>query len=590
MDVRKLGSWEGCDSVSGDRCVITMDRDKSVRARFRIQQLTLTVIKEGNGNVISNPAGIDCGGDCSENYNWGSVVTLTVSPEAGWFFDSWGGDEDCADGRVVMDSNKICIAKFNLPFIPAAAILYGRIATDTGRPNYCYPITEAAKFALLDLSMFLWERGDLLCYDPPTTRPIQKIRELNPNSWILLYRMLPAFLQGYDRNISDPVGGRPYLEALSRTHGIGSDDRWFAIGHYYGDYLIHPGLSGKPMAMELGNSNWRRYWIERVWEDIWGTNPIVEAQGASGLFIDVAAPEPYNNFTGFCTFTTYHFSSGATCVYDCVDTYYTSATGCYGNAALYFEHLKSFIAESVTWYASRNLKLIFNPYELKPAYAEFLTQVGNMAPEIAGKFGAMEELGFTGYGGFALPPHAWLKRLNYLRSATNFVIFSTNNIGGDYIHPNCFGKSFDECMNSIVSSEYGLRAWDVLWFAMTSFLLGYDPRRQNGFFHFTMWAYRDTYWVDEYDPKYLHLGWPLGDAYEVEARVWIREFEDGWVVVNINNYTVWEVPVPRGRARVLNHDNFKTPSNAPLVESFAIRPYRGVILLKEGARGWRGQR
>jgi hypothetical protein len=48
--------------------------------------------------------------------------------------------------------------------------------------------------------------------------------------------------------------------------------------------------------------------------------------------------------------------------------------------------------------------------------------------------------------------------------------------------------------------------------------------------------------------------------------------------------------LPQGRAQVLNHDNFKTPSNAPLVESFAIRPYRGVILLKEGARGWRGQR
>jgi uncharacterized delta-60 repeat protein len=84
-----FASWEGCDSVSGDRCVITMDRDKSVRARFRIQQLTLTVIKEGNGNVISNPAGIDCGGDCSENYNWGSVITLAANPSLGWMFASW---------------------------------------------------------------------------------------------------------------------------------------------------------------------------------------------------------------------------------------------------------------------------------------------------------------------------------------------------------------------------------------------------------------------------------------------------------------------------------------------------------------------
>jgi hypothetical protein len=552
------------------------------------------VIKEGNGNIISNPAGIDCGGDCSENYNWGSVITLTVSPEAGWFFDSWGGDEDCADGRVVMDSNKICIAKFNLPFIPAAAILYGRIATDTGRPNYCYPITEAAKFALLDLSMHLWERGDLLCYDQPTTRPIQKIRELNPSSWILLYIMSPSTLQGWNRSVSSPVSGRPYFEALSRTHGIGSDDRWFAIGHETGDYMVSKWWWDH-IEMELGNPNWRRYWIGRVWEDMWGTSPLIDSRGVSGLFVDGAQPDLPFSGSPFCPLTAVTYNNGSfSCsvtIEDCPSTYYTASTGCNSNRDLWNDHMQSFITEVVTWYASRNLKLIFNVWALTPDYAKFLTQVFSIAP---GNFGVMEEVGFTGYGqgwywGFPLPPNRWLDRLNYLRSATNFVIVSTNNIGGG-IHPNCFRKSFDECMNSIVSSEYGLRAWDMLWFAMTSFLLGYDPRRQNGFFHFTMWAYRDTYWVDEYDPKYLHLGWPLGDAYEVEARVWIREFEDGWVVVNINNYTVWEIPVPRGRARVLNHDNFKTPSNAPLVESFAIRPYRGVVLLKEGARGWRGQR
>ena len=40
-----------------------MDGDKNVTAEFLQEDFTLTVTKDGNGTVTSNPAGIDCGLD-----------------------------------------------------------------------------------------------------------------------------------------------------------------------------------------------------------------------------------------------------------------------------------------------------------------------------------------------------------------------------------------------------------------------------------------------------------------------------------------------------------------------------------------------
>ena len=72
----------------------------------------LTVSSQGNGTVTSNPAGISCGGDCSENYSSGTLVLLSATAAPGYTFTGWSGDADCLDGSVTMNSNKSCTATF----------------------------------------------------------------------------------------------------------------------------------------------------------------------------------------------------------------------------------------------------------------------------------------------------------------------------------------------------------------------------------------------------------------------------------------------------------------------------------------------
>lgn len=56
------------------------------------QNFHLTVMIEGSGSVISNPGGINCPGDCTEDYTSGTQVTLLPMRGNGEEFIRWEGD------------------------------------------------------------------------------------------------------------------------------------------------------------------------------------------------------------------------------------------------------------------------------------------------------------------------------------------------------------------------------------------------------------------------------------------------------------------------------------------------------------------
>jgi uncharacterized repeat protein (TIGR02543 family) len=110
--------WSGACTGTGT-CQVTMDADKSVKANFTLNTYTLDVSKPGTGvgTVTSNPAGINCGPDCSEAYVYNTSVTLSASAGTGSAFTGWSG---ACTGRgtcqVTMDSDKSVTANFILAY------------------------------------------------------------------------------------------------------------------------------------------------------------------------------------------------------------------------------------------------------------------------------------------------------------------------------------------------------------------------------------------------------------------------------------------------------------------------------------------
>ena len=75
--------------------------------------LAISIDGPGTGTVISSPAGINCGTDCSESFTENTVVTLTASRETGSLFAGWSGACSGTDScSVTMDEAQSVTATF----------------------------------------------------------------------------------------------------------------------------------------------------------------------------------------------------------------------------------------------------------------------------------------------------------------------------------------------------------------------------------------------------------------------------------------------------------------------------------------------
>jgi RHS repeat-associated protein/uncharacterized repeat protein (TIGR02543 family) len=112
-----FNGWSGACTGTATNCTKTMDQTQNVTASFAPMQMTLSVAKTGigtGGTITSLQTGIDCGTTCSAIYDWGSPVTLAVTPATGSVFKGWSGactgtDTTCT---VTMDQTQNVTADF----------------------------------------------------------------------------------------------------------------------------------------------------------------------------------------------------------------------------------------------------------------------------------------------------------------------------------------------------------------------------------------------------------------------------------------------------------------------------------------------
>jgi hypothetical protein len=106
--------WGGACSGTGP-CTVTLDRAKSVTARFQTD-FGLSVSKQGPGAGNVSGSGISCGNECSAVFAAGTEVVLEADADPGSVFLRWEGactntDPTC---EVVVDAAKNVVAVFGL--------------------------------------------------------------------------------------------------------------------------------------------------------------------------------------------------------------------------------------------------------------------------------------------------------------------------------------------------------------------------------------------------------------------------------------------------------------------------------------------
>ncbi len=127
-----FAGWGGACSGAGP-CTVSLTSETTVTATFARQTFPLTVTRAGTGTgtITSNPAGINCGEICSQNFSYGTgvLVTATAAPDsifAGWSGAGCWGISDC---MVVVTESRTVTATFNIRTPPETTILSGPTGT-----------------------------------------------------------------------------------------------------------------------------------------------------------------------------------------------------------------------------------------------------------------------------------------------------------------------------------------------------------------------------------------------------------------------------------------------------------------------------
>ncbi len=136
-----FSQWSGdADCLSnGNTSEVFLSATKLCVAYFHLKphKLTLSSRGEGHGTVTTDTPGqnlaggdVPCHNDC---YPGGGKVKLIATPTAGSSFANWTGDDDCQDGNVTLDSDKNCVATFNL--LPTYTLTLTTTGTGTVATN-----------------------------------------------------------------------------------------------------------------------------------------------------------------------------------------------------------------------------------------------------------------------------------------------------------------------------------------------------------------------------------------------------------------------------------------------------------------------
>jgi len=105
-EINTITPWSGnedCDDgivtvQGGVQCIANFVRNDS-------HLLTVSKLGNGDGNITSNPSGLDCGLICDELFAPNTQVILTATADANSTFVNWSGSGDCLSPTILVDGS-----------------------------------------------------------------------------------------------------------------------------------------------------------------------------------------------------------------------------------------------------------------------------------------------------------------------------------------------------------------------------------------------------------------------------------------------------------------------------------------------------
>jgi hypothetical protein len=211
--------WSG-DCSGLDDCLVTMTNSKSIVANFSLNQYSVLTATVGQGSVALDPPG--------GSYPFGTVVTLTASPNLGSTFAGWSGDLGGTTSPITltMTGSRQVTATFGLNqySVSTATVGQGSVALDP--PGGSYPFgTVVTLTASPNLgSTFAGWSSDLGGTTSPITLTVTGSRQVTATFGLNPYSVLTATVGQGSVALDPPGGSYPFgtVVTLTASPNLGS--------------------------------------------------------------------------------------------------------------------------------------------------------------------------------------------------------------------------------------------------------------------------------------------------------------------------------------------------------------------------------
>ncbi|MFM8943692.1 MAG: InlB B-repeat-containing protein, partial [Actinomycetota bacterium] len=116
-------AWDGvCLGETGLTCEVPMSEARDVSVTFTLVkvELAIDVVGLGSVDVTAGTSSSACDADCAPVFDYGTSVTLSATPDTGYYFVAWGGDcvVSGADCTISMNGDRTASVTFSPTEMP----------------------------------------------------------------------------------------------------------------------------------------------------------------------------------------------------------------------------------------------------------------------------------------------------------------------------------------------------------------------------------------------------------------------------------------------------------------------------------------